>query len=247
MQSRSREKFEREVENAKVLKHPNVVRLRDYGCSEGTFFFTLELCDKGDVDKLMERRGGTLSVDEAIRIILEVLEGLQYGHNVRVRSKSRSGVYTEVRGLVHRDLKPSNIFLKSVDGSSVAKVADYGLAKAFDAAGLSGQTRTGAIAGTPVFMPRQQVINFKYAKPNVDVWAAAASLYHMLTGQFPRDFELGKDPWQAVLQTKPVPIRQRDSNVPKRLAVVIDHALDDSGQLNFQTATELKKALQESL
>jgi serine/threonine protein kinase len=73
----------------------------------------------------------------------------------------------------------------------VAKIGDYGLAKAFDAAGLGGQTRTGKAAGTPVFMPRQQVVNFKYAKPEVDVWAAA-SFYFLVTGSFPAD-SLGKE------------------------------------------------------
>jgi len=70
----------------------------------------------------------------------------------------------------------------------VAKVGDYGLAKAFDAAGLSGQTNTGVAAGQTYFMPRQQVINYKYAGPEVDVWAMAATLYHMLTGNFPATF-----------------------------------------------------------
>ena len=230
-----------------MLSHPNVVQMRDYGCSEGTFFFTMEFCDQGDIDSLMEKRGRTLDIDEATGILFEVLDGLEYAHNVKVLSKLRSGETKEIRGLVHRDLKPSNIFLKSENGSSVAKVADYGLAKAFDTAGLSGQTRTGTATGTPVFMPRQQVVNFKYAKPDVDVWAAAASLYHMLTRRFPRDFKPGKDPWQTVLQTKPVSIRERDSSVPKRLADVIDQALDDSGKLNFKTAAEFKKALQKAL
>ena len=247
LQPRSQETFEREIENSKVLSHPNVVQMRDYGCSEGTFFFTMEFCDQGDIDSLMEKRGRTLDIDEATGILFEVLDGLEYAHNVKVLSKLRSGETKEIRGLVHRDLKPSNIFLKSENGSSVAKVADYGLAKAFDTAGLSGQTRTGTATGTPVFMPRQQVVNFKYAKPDVDVWAAAASLYHMLTRRFPRDFKPGKDPWQTVLQTKPVSIRERDSSVPKRLADVIDQALDDSGKLNFKTAAEFKKALQKAL
>jgi pSer/pThr/pTyr-binding forkhead associated (FHA) protein len=247
LQPGSQETFEREIENSKMLSHPNVVQMRDYGCSEGTFFFAMEFCDHGDIDSIMENCGGTLDIDEATGILFEVLDGLEYAHNVKVLSKLRSGETKEFRGLVHRDLKPSNIFLKSENGSSVAKVADYGLAKAFDTAGLSGQTRTGTAAGTPVFMPRQQVVNFKYAKPDVDVWAAAASLYYMLTRRFPRDFKPGKDSWQTVLQTKPVSIRNRDSSVPKRLADVIDQALDDSGKLNFQTAAEFKKALQKAL
>jgi serine/threonine-protein kinase len=125
----------------------------------------------------------------------------------------------------------------------VAKISDYGLGKAFDTAGLSGHTRTGATAGKPWFMPRQQVINFKYAGAEVDVWAAAACLYNMLTGATPRDFPSGKDVWQAVLELEPVPIRRRDSSIPLRLAEVIDKALIDRPAILFKTAAELKKAL----
>ena len=144
-------------------------------------------------------------------------------------------------------MKPQNLFLSRSGSGDVAKVGDYGLAKAFDLAGLSGQTATGAIGGTPVFMPRQQLINFKYAKPDVDVWAAAASFYFMLTGQAPRDFPEGKDPWQVVRQTAAIPIRQRDPGVPKKLAEVIDLALIDRPAIHFRTAAEFKQALESAL
>jgi serine/threonine protein kinase len=87
------------------------------------------------------------------------------------------------------------------------------------------------------------VINFKYAKPEVDVWAAAASLYHMLTGTYPRDFS-DKDPFVTVLQTDPVPIRQRYGSLPKPLAEVIDLALVDKPKIHFKTAAEFKQALE---
>jgi serine/threonine-protein kinase len=93
-------------------------------------------------------------------------------------------------------------------------------------------------------MPRQQVINFKYSRPEVDVWALAASLYFMLTGQFVRDFLAGKDPWQLVLQNAPVPIRQRAPSIPAKLAEVIDLALIDKPQIHFKTAAELRQALE---
>jgi eukaryotic-like serine/threonine-protein kinase len=120
-------------------------------------------------------------------------------------------------------------------------VGDYGLAKAFDLAGLSGQTLTGSKAGTPAFMPRQQVLNFKYAQPEVDVWAAAASLYNMLTGQIPRNLE--GDPLLAVLKYDAIPIRQRDRNIPKPLAEVIDLALRDNPEIHFKSIDKFKKAL----
>ena len=75
----------------------------------------------------------------------------------------------------------------------------------------------------------------------------AASLYNMLTGRFPRDFPKGKDPWQVVLQTDPVPVRNRDSSVPKKLAKVIDLALADKPRLHFKSAKGLKQSLEKAL
>lgn len=242
---RARQQFLREVEISKVLKHPNVVQLRDSGCSEGTFFFTQEFCDGGSVDKLMAARGGKLGVGEAGKIILDVLEGLKYAHTMELPEvKLKDGSTRSARGVVHRDLSPQNILLSSSSDSRLAKLGDFGLAKAFDIAGLSGHTRTGVVAGKPVFTPRQQVINFKYAKPDVDVWAAAACLYNMLTGKYPRDFRRGKDPWQAVLSTSCVPIRMRDTSIPGPLAKVIDRALIDNPEIPFKTASDLKRSLE---
>ncbi len=90
-------------------------------------------------------------------------------------------------------------------------------------------------------MPRQQAINFKYARPEVDVWAAAAALYFLLTGHYPRDFTPGKDVWQVVLQTDAVPIRKRNAAIPRRLAEVIDAALVDNPEIQVKTATELRR------
>jgi serine/threonine protein kinase len=148
------------------------------------------------------------------------------------------------RGLVHRDLKPANLLLSGAGRDCVVKVGDYGLAKAFDDAGLGGLTRTGEAAGTPRFMARQQVIDFKRATPEVDVWAMAASLYYMLTGAPPRDFPPGRDPWSIVLESKAVPIRQRKPWLPKDLAAIIDLALVEEPEIPFKTAAAFKKALE---
>jgi serine/threonine-protein kinase len=95
-------------------------------------------------------------------------------------------------------------------------------------------------------MPRQQVLDFKHAGPEVDVWAAAASLYKLLTGDYPRDFPDDEDPWRIVLNKNAVPIRSRRPEIPANLAQVIDTALTDNPKIIFQKAGALKEALIEA-
>lgn len=248
LDERAKDMFLRETVNTKALRHKHVVELREAGCSNATFFFTLEFCDGGSVDRLMVQRGGRLPVDEALPIVLEALDGLEYAHHAEIpHVRLADGRTVKGKGLVHRDLSPHNLFLSLSNGARSTKVGDYGLAKAFDTAGLSGQTRSGSSAGKPHFMPRQQVVNYKYATPDVDVWAMAATLYCMLTGFVPRDFHARQDPWAIVLSTAPVPIRQRTANLPKRLSEVIDHALIDNPDIKVKTAAQLKKMLENAL
>ena len=242
------ERFTREATNMLALKHPNIVEFHCFGSAQGAFFFSLEYCAGGTVEELMAERGGTLPVDEAGNIALQALEALDYAHNVELPNVERAdGTIGEGRGIIHRNVGPKNLFLSTRETPRVVKIGDYSLSKAFDMAGLGGCTRTGMTFAKPLFIPRQQVIDFRYTEPDADVWAVAASLYNMITGHTPRDFPRGKDPWQVVLNTSPVIIRARDRTIPERLAQVIDYALDDSKELHFKTAAEFKRALAESL
>ena len=224
-----RNRFLKEVELSKMLNHPNLVKFDDSGESDGIFYFTMEFCDRGSVVHLIEKRGGKLGVEEAVDIILQILDGLHYAH-------------TE-KNLVHRDIKPGNIFLTVNRGKTIAKLGDYGLTKAFDLAGLSGQTLTGSAMGTPSFMSRQQVLNFKYVEPDVDVYALAATLYFMLTGTYPRQLEGAVDPMLEILTKSAIPIREKDDSIPQPLAELIDLALVDHPDLHFKSAIAFKQAL----
>lgn len=224
-----KKRFLAEAERTKMLDHPNLVSFDDCGEVNDLFYFTMEYCDRGSVVDLIKKRGGKLSIEEATAIILQVLDGLHYAHTEKC--------------LVHRDIKPGNIFLTVNKGKIVAKLGDYGLAKAFDMAGLSGQTLTGTAMGTPHCMPRQQVLEFKYAKPDVDVWAVAATLYFMLTGSYPRNLEDNFNPMLEILTKAPIPIRQRDPSIPQPLANLIDKALIDNPELHFKNAIAFKQDL----
>jgi pSer/pThr/pTyr-binding forkhead associated (FHA) protein len=240
------EMFLRATENIKILQHPNIVQLLDYGFVENTFFFTMEYFSGGNVWDFMQKSGWRLPIDIAVDITLQVLDGLIYAHQVEIPYiKSVDGIITKGKGLVHQNLKPNNIFISKINDKIVVKIGDYGLSKAFDLAGLIGQTLTGTKMGTPVFMPRQQVLNFKDELPEIDIWATAACLYNMLTGYFPRNFT--GDPWLSVLQNSPVPILQRHHGIPQKLAKVIDLALQEKPQIYFQTAAEFKQALLDCL
>ncbi|WP_353929655.1 protein kinase [Okeanomitos corallinicola TIOX110] len=231
-----------EAENTKSLAHNNIVDLLDYGFAEETFFFVMDYCEGGNVWDLMQRSGWRLPIDVAVDIIIQVLDGLIYAHEVEIpRVKLPDGTVGKGKGFVHRNLNPYNILITYINDKIVAKIGDYGLAKAFDLAGLSGQTLTGNQMGIPAFIPRQQVLEFQNSLPEVDVWATAACLYNMLTGYFPRDFT--GDPWLAVLQNDPVPILKRNQTIPKKLAAVIDSALVEKPKITFQTAEEFKQAL----
>ena len=228
----AREKFLREIEVTRSLTHKNVVKLIGNGVAGSIFYFLIEYCDGGSVYDLMKQRGGYLSVEEAGPIMGQAIEGLAYAHAAKV---------------VHRDLKPQNILLSKNGSGWVTKIADMGLAKNFDQAGFSGMTVTGSMAGTFVFMPREQVTDFKHFKPVSDVWSMGATCYNMLTGQFPRDRKPGQDPLDMVLQNEVVPLRRRNPSIPAAIAEVIDRALLPNVNSRYQNAGEMHKAFTKAL
>jgi len=234
--------FLREAELGEALEHKNIVKVYRTGSESGVFYILMELCEGGSADKYMERCGGKLPLDVATYIILQVLDGLEYAHQAEISVKLGWWRTRDARGIVHRDFKPANIFLADSGKYPLAKVADFGLSKAFETAGLSKHTRTGTVAGTPVFQPRQQIENFKYSKPDVDVWAAAASYYNMLTANIPKDIK-GQDIWLAMYTENPVPIRQRNPEIPEKLAAVIDKALVERPEIGIKSAGEFKRRI----
>jgi serine/threonine protein kinase len=205
-----------------------------------TYFLVMELCEGGNLHRAVAD-GRPLDPRSGVLLFLDVFSGLEYAHSAPVQVLGPRGPMT-VAGLVHRDVKPQNIFL--VEGFR-AKVGDFGLAKAFEAAGISGLTTPGFVAGTPAFMPRQQLLDYKYAQPGVDVWAAAASLYFALSGYTPRDFPPGRDPWWIVWNTPPVPLARRGVAVPPALAAVLDGALaDERDELPYATVAGFRQAVE---
>ncbi len=216
--------FKREMQVVAGLKHPHIVRFLANGSHQGAFYFIMEYCDGGSLADMATALGGTIPWPTLRPWALQALEGLAAAHE---------------KGFVHRDIKPANILLHQ----NVAKVGDFGLSKNFQQAGLSGMSLTGQYAGTPLFMPREQITNFKYVKPASDVWSMAASLYFLLTGQFPYPFDNKRDPIDLILNEHPIPIRNRMPGLDKSLAATIDKALARNPKDRFADASQFLGAL----
>ena len=226
---KSRELFLREMKILKSLDHPNIVRYLKEENRGNVFCFVMEYSDGGSLTDLLRRSGGRLTVPEAIRIMRQLLSGMAYAHD---------------RGLVHRDIKPANIVLHHADdGVLHAKICDFGLAKNFDRAGLSGLTTTNTFGGTLDFMPREQLTDYKYVRPPSDVWSLGAVFYHMLTGSLPRHAPEITDPIRKVLESRIVPLAERISSVSAELSAICKKSLEVDPKKRFRNAREFLEAL----
>lgn len=222
--------FRQEMSNCMKLCHGNIVEFEEQDYINGMFYFTMEYCGGGSVGSLLRKNKGIVSVEEAVRYILQVLEGLSFIHN---------------NNYVHRDLKPDNILLDKQ--LKVAKIADLGLARNFRDSGLGGFSVPINFAGTPHYMPKEQVTDFKNVTPASDVFSIGATFYKMITGWHVYDFEGIKDPIMAILRERIVPVRRRKWMLPKSIADVIDVAISPNLKDRYKNAEEMKKALEDAI
>jgi TolB-like protein/predicted Ser/Thr protein kinase len=161
------ERFLREIRTVAQLHHPHIVALHDSGSVDGHLFYVMPYVEGETLREKLEREG-QLPVDEAVRIASEVADALDFAHS---------------RGIVHRDIKPENIFLSA----GHALVADFGIARAADAAkqGENTLTDAGLAVGTPAYMSPEQATADPRIDGRSDQYALGCVLYEMLAGQPP--------------------------------------------------------------
>jgi serine/threonine protein kinase len=203
-------RFLREASILRQLDHPNIIRFRSIGQAEGRLYFAMDYAPGTDAARLV-RKSGPLSIPQAVRIARQALEGLDYAH---------------ARGFVHRDIKPHNILLTKVEGQVRVKVADFGLARIYQSSPMSGLTMMGEAGGSTHYMPPEQILDFRQAKPAADLYSLAATLYYLLTGKKIHDYPEGnRQALMMILHEDPVPVRSRRGEIPEPLAEVIHRAL----------------------
>src|SRR5579862_7802606 len=160
----SAERFSREARALARLSHPNIVAVYDFGRVAGLNYFIMEYVDGVNVRQL--EKGARISPREALQIIPQICDALQYAHD---------------EGVVHRDIKPENVL---VDRKGRVKVADFGLAKILNRQDLR-LTGEGQVMGTPHYMAPEQVEHPLDVDHRADIFSLGVVLYEMLTGELP--------------------------------------------------------------
>ena len=195
------QRFLTEAKAIAALNHPNIVQIYDYGRAKDGPFLIMEYVDGGS---LLDRcRESKLPLDEAIALACQLCDGLAKAHDL---------------GIVHRDIKPANVLLTK-DG--IPKLTDFGLAKA--QASDHGQTMTGAVLGTPDFMPPEQRRDAGLVDHRSDLWSLAATVYQMVTGRSPKII--------------------RFDLLPPGLTSVLGKALEESKDDRYQSSREFRDAM----
>ncbi len=160
------ERFQREARALAQLSHPHIVGVHDFGQAGKFAYFVMEYMDGVNLRQL--ERAGRLSPREALAIVPQICEALQFAHD---------------RGVVHRDIKPENIL---VDAQGRVKIADFGLAKLMrPEVGGADLTLTRQTMGTPHYMAPEQIEKPASVDHRADIYSLGVVFYEMLTGELP--------------------------------------------------------------
>jgi len=214
------EHFAREAKALARLNHPGIVAIHDFGRADGLYYFVMEFVDGVTLGRLLA--GGRVSPREALAIVPQICDALQYAHD---------------QGIVHRDIKPENILL---DRGGRVKVADFGLAKlvgtGHEPAGTAGAgaasstlTDAGRVMGTPAYMAPEQAEHPADVDHRADIYALGVVFYQMLTGELP---------------PKPLQPPSRKVQIDVRLDEVVLQALEREPGRRYQQASLVKTAVE---
>jgi serine/threonine protein kinase/tetratricopeptide (TPR) repeat protein len=228
---RMQERFRREAKSAAALRHPNIIQIYDYGISDHGPYIVMEFLRGHSLHQLLS--SGALTIAQAVNLMEQICSAIASAH---------------AAGIIHRDLKPDNIVIeRNPDGTELAKVLDFGIAKMRELEAEESDTRvtnlTGAnIIGSPAYMSPEQSMGMELDERS-DVYALGIVLYEMLTGQTP----FGKASAGAMLvhqvNTNPRSVKQLRTDIPEAIEAVVMKALAKDRQLRFATVTEFAQQL----
>jgi eukaryotic-like serine/threonine-protein kinase len=214
------ERFRREAQLAARLNHPNIVAIYDIGGRSGLLWYTMELVKGPNLAQLVEKEG-PLSMDKLVRLMREALSALAQAHST---------------GLVHRDLKPENML---IDQTGSLQITDFGLALVLRAGRFGGATSQ---SGTPMFASPEQLLGERVDQRS-DLYSLAAVAYFALLGEPPFTGETVEQVLTRQTTNQRPELRERRSDVPEDLALVLERALHAEVEQRYPSATEFLQAL----
>lgn len=213
-------RFQREAQAAARCSHPNIVAIYDFALHEGSPFLAMEYVPGISLAERLHQ-GPRLAADDAVGVILQVLDALGRAHAM---------------GVVHRDVKPANILL--LDGGRV-KMTDFGIAR-FDSSEL---TQLGTVIGTPSYMSPEQCRGDAVDQRS-DLFSAGVVLYEMLIGERPFGRGNATQVIYRLLNEEPPALTAEHPPVSPALAAVLRRALAKRAELRFPSAEAMASALQ---
>ncbi len=221
------ERFRVEAMAAEQLAHPHIVPVLQVGEHEGQPFFTMQYIKGTTLARKLA--DGPLPGLDAARLLVPICRAIHYAHD---------------HGILHRDLKPSNIL---IDTEGHGYVSDFGLAKRLDLHAEDSLTPSGAIVGTPGYMPPEQARALRSRGPlgpACDVYSLGAILYHMLTGRPPFQAASPVETVMLVLEQDPLPPRVLNPRVSPDLEMITLRCLQKQPGLRYPSAAALAEDLE---
>jgi hypothetical protein len=221
-------RFRTEAEAAANLDHPNIVPIYEVGEHQGQQYFSMKLIEGKSLarsePRVLASGGPTRSLTlgaqkEVARLIATVARAVHHAHQ---------------RGIIHRDLKPGNILL---DENGEPHVTDFGLAKRI--AGDSKLTQSGAIVGTPSYMPPEQARGEKDLSVAADVYSLGAILYELLTGRPPFQSATPLDTVMQVMEKEPQSPRSLNPQADRSLSAIALKCLHKKPGQRYESAAAL--------
>lgn len=214
-------RFLREIRLLARLQHPNILPLIDSGHADAMLYYVMPYVSGETLRQRMQRER-QMPIEAAVAVTREAADALAYAHE---------------KGVIHRDIKPENILLSA--GHPV--IADFGIARAIDIAGVRTLTRTGiGSPGTPAYMSPEQLMGDKEVDPRTDIYSLGAVLYEALTGKPPFT---GKDGLvKRFTEPPPLPSLARD-RLPADLDDIVTKALAREPNDRYSSASDFAEAL----
>jgi hypothetical protein len=219
-------RFISEIKLARTVSHRNVARIHEYGEDGGIRYISMAFVDGVDLKRVL-REQAPLPPGRAFDLGIQVAEGLHAIHE---------------EGIVHRDLKTSNIM---VDGHGVARLMDFGLAKAWASGVSQDMTASGQIVGTPEYMSPEQILGRELSRSS-DIYSLAVVVYELFTGHTP--FR-GDTPIATLMShlNDPPPLQGPPAErLPRALIPLIGRGLGKRPEERFGSALEFARALEQA-